>query len=372
MIEANWISRQPLWVLLALVFMALNVFLLFEMPPALKGAEEGLAGALGRWADEYPLFVRLPGVVLLFAGLGLGYEMGRRFFGKETMLFALLVAAGSWLLPNAAKWLSLDMWLWLPQLLTALGMLAYLKQPDSSWKWLVWLSWPAALFLHPLGSLLGVGALYLVWRGRHPFGRRLDQLGLYIIGPLVAVLSFWINRDERLADWYLLSADWTALAGQLLGILPWLGFVVAGLVETVRNFRKGEELAILMGGMLAGAILANSLWLQWVLALVSAKQLQRFILSGYPYGNVVKTIAVLQLIAYILIGILGMMYGYGNWGGGGFRAAMSATLACWAPALFGVFGLFGKNQRMAVLGFLFSGLLFSLAFWTQVYPLMRG
>ncbi|MFZ2899473.1 MAG: glycosyltransferase family 39 protein [Saprospiraceae bacterium] len=354
MIEANWISRQPLWTFLALVFMAMNALLLFEMNP------------------DYPFYVRFPGVVLLFAGLGLGYEIGRRFFGKETMLFALLVAAGSWLLPNAAKWVSLDAWLWLPQLLTALGMLGFLKQPDKSWKWLVWLSWPVALLLHPLGSLLGVGGLYLVWRSWHPSGKRLDQLGLYLIGPLVAALSLWLNMGERLDGWYLLTTDWKALAGQLLGILPWLGFVVAGLVETIRNFRKGEELAILMAGLLAGAILANSLWLQWVLALIAAKQLQRFILAGYPYGNVVKTIAVLQLVAYILIGIGAMMYGYGNWGGSGFRAAMNATLACWAPALFGVFGLFGENQRMAVLGFMFSGLLFSLAFWTQLYPLIYG
>lgn len=370
--EANWISRQPLWILLALVFMALNALLLFELTPVLKGAESGLTGLLDPWASDYPFLVRSPGIVFLFAGLGLGYQLGMRFFGKETMIFVLLAMAGSWLLPNATKWLSLDTWLWLPQLLTALGMLGFLKQPEKSWKWLIWLSWPVALLLHPLGSLLGVGALYLVWRSRHPSGKRLDQLGLYLIGPLVAALSLWLNRGERLADWYLLTPDWTALGGQLLGILPWLGFVVSGLVETIRNFRKGEELAILMAGMLAGAILANSLWLQWVLALIAAKQLQRFVLSGYPYGNVVKSIAVLQLIAYILIGIWAMMSGYGNWGGSGFRAAMSATLACWAPALFGVFGLFGKNQRMAVLGFMFSGLLFSLAFWTQLYPLIRS
>lgn len=370
--EANWISRQPLWILLALVFMALNALLLFELTPVLKGAESGLTGLLDPWASDYPFLVRSPGIVFLFAGLGLGYQLGMRFFGKETMIFVLLAMAGSWLLPNATKWLSLDTWLWLPQLLTALGMLGFLKQPEKSWKWLIWLSWPVALLLHPLGSLLGVGALYLVWRSRHPSGKRLDQLGLYLIGPLVAALSLWLNRGERLADWYLLTPDWAALGGQLLGILPWLGFVVSGLVETIRNFRKGEELAILMAGMLAGAILANSLWLQWVLALIAAKQLQRFVLSGYPYGNVVKSIAVLQLIAYILIGIWAMMSGYGNWGGSGFRAAMSATLACWAPALFGVFGLFGKNQRMAVLGFMFSGLLFSLAFWTQLYPLIRS
>lgn len=370
--EANWISRQPLWILLALVFMALNALLLFELTPVLKGAESGLTGLLDPWASDYPFLVRSPGIVFLFAGLGLGYQLGMRFFGKETMIFVLLAMAGSWLLPNATKWLSLDTWLWLPQLLTALGMLGFLKQPEKSWKWLIWLSWPVALLLHPLGSLLGVGALYLVWRSRHPSGKRLDQLGLYLIGPLVAALSLWLNKGERLADWYLLTPDWAALGGQLLGILPWLGFVVSGLVETIRNFRKGEELAILMAGMLAGAILANSLWLQWVLALIAAKQLQRFVLSGYPYGNVVKSIAVLQLIAYILIGIWAMMSGYGNWGGSGFRAAMSATLACWAPALFGVFGLFGKNQRMAVLGFMFSGLLFSLAFWTQLYPLIRS
>lgn len=370
--EANWISRQPLWILLALVFMALNALLLFELTPVLKGAESGLTGLLDPWASDYPFLVRSPGIVFLFAGLGLGYQLGMRFFGKETMIFVLLAMAGSWLLPNATKWLSLDTWLWLPQLLTALGMLGFLKQPEKSWKWLIWLSWPVALLLHPLGSLLGVGALYLVWRSRHPSGKRLDQLGLYLIGPLVAALSLWLNKGERLADWYLLTPDWAALGGQLLGILPWLGFVVSGLVETIRNFRKGEELAILMAGMLAGAILANSLWLQWVLALIAAKQLQRFVLSGYPYGNVVKSIAVLQLIAYILIGIWAMMSGYGNWGGSGFRAAMSATLACWAPALFGVFGLFGKNQRMAVLGFMFSGMLFSLAFWTQLYPLIRS
>lgn len=364
--DSAWIEKQPHWVGLALLLLGVNALILNDVNAWLPGAEKDLITLLG---GELPSFwVRMPSVLLLFAGLALGFHFGRRFFGRESMWLTILVVAASWLLPNASKWLALDAWLWVSLLLTSLGLVGYMKQPKPFWQWLVWLSWPVALLIHPVGSLLGVGAMILVWRVWHPEGKRLDRLWLFLIGPFFGAMGWQLN----IGGYLLLSTDWTSLAAQGLGMLPWLGFLIAGILELIRNFRKKEELAILVAGMALGAVLTNSLWLQWVFAFLIAKQLQRFLAPGYPFGNVIKTIAILQLVAFILLGILGMMYGYQERGGAGFRAGMSLTMSYWIPALFGMFGLFGKNHRMAALGFMFSGLLFSLAFWAQAWPLVKA
>ena len=369
--ESSWLGRQPFWIWIALFLTGLNALLLNEFHPFLPGAESDLAAFTG-WAGN-PFWLRLPGVLFLLGGLGAGYWLGRRFFGKETMQFVLLVAAGSLLLPNASKWATADSWLWVFLLLASLGMLGHLKQAGLYWKWLTWLSWLAAIALQPLTSLIGLLAVFLVWRFRHPEGRRLDGLWLPLIGPVAFLLAWWW-KGEVVGAYFLLDPfRYEQALAQLVGILPWLGFAVAGLIELVRHFSKREELATLLGGLLLGAIFSQSLWLQWVLALLVAKQLQRFVATGYPYSGWIRGIVLFQLVVIMVGGILGMMYGYYELGGRGFRMGMSLMLSYWVPAFFGAVGMLGRNQRLATLGFLFSGLLLSLAFWTQAAPeLLKG
>ena len=370
--QTDWLSKQAFWLLLALFLAAVNILLLNDLLDWRPGAETELVERWGRAFASHPFALRLPGALLFFAGLAATYFLGKRFFGLETVLLAIFVMAGSLLLINAAKWATGDPWVWISLLLACLGMLAYLKQAHWSWRLLVWGGGSLAIALQPLAALTALLTTALVWRFRHPDGKRMDALYLWIGGPVVFALAGWwqggVFEDTlQYASW-LGGQPGKVLAAQFLGMLPWLGFLVAGMIEIIRNQSKGEELSILLGGLLVGAFLSGTLLLQWVFALVIAKQLQRFLLPGYPYGNVVKTIAILQLTGVLLFGIAGMVYAFTEWGGSGFRVGMSLILAYWMPGLFGTIGLLGANQRLVVLGYAFGAVLLSLAFWAQVGP----
>ena len=370
--QSDWLSRQSFWLLLALVLAGINTLILNELNAWLPGAETLLVSSWGRSLATHPFFLRLPGPLLFFATLAATYWLGRRFFGKEASLLMLFVLAGSLVLINSVKWATGDSWLLLFLVLSSLGMLGYLKQPTWSWRLLTWIGGAVAILLQPLCGLAALLSMALVWRFRHPDGKRLDDLYVWIWGPILVALSWWWQGD--IGSTPFLYWSWTSeqqgwvLGAQMLGMLPWLGLLVAGIVELIRNQSKGEELSILLGGLLVGALLSGSLFVQWVFALVIAKQLQRILKPGYPYENLLKIITTLQLLAVLLLGIAGMIYGYLEMGGMGFRMGMSLMLAYWMPGLFGGIGLFGRNQRLLVLGSAFGALLLSLAFWAQMGP----
>lgn len=372
MYQTDWLTKQAFWLLPALLFAGINMVLLNDTLHWVPGAETMLVEKWGQGLPAYPFLLRLPGALLFFAVLAITYFQGKRFFGKETALLALFVLSGSLLAINAVKWVSGDPWLLFFYLLAILGMIGYLKNPQWQWRLTGIAGGVFSIALQPLGAFAGLLAMALFWRFRHPDGKRLDQLYWWIWGPVVFALSWWwrggVSGDPYLYTSWLAGRPGWVLGAQFLGMLPWLGFLTAGLVEIIRNQKKGEELSILLAGLLAGALLSGSLVLQWAFALVVAKQLQRFLLAGYPYGNVVKTISILQLAGVLLVGIAGMVYGYLEWGGTGFRIGMSLILAYWMPALFGTIGVFGGNQRLVVLGYAAGTLLLSLAFWAQIGP----
>lgn len=349
----EWISRQPLWVAFFLLLAGANLLILNEANAWLSGAKTAL-----------------PGTLLFFLTCGITWFLGKKFFGKQAMLFMLLVLSGSLLLVNGLKWATGDPMELALLVLTFLGMLGYLKQPLWSWRLLTWAAWTIALAIQPLEALLAILPIALVWRFRHPKGRQLDSLFLWIWGPVVAALAWWWNGWQLPESFFFWS--WSSeniLAGygiQFLGMLPWLGFLVAGIVDLFRKGSKGEELSILLGGLLLGALLSNTLLLQWAFALLVAKQLQRIGTPGYPFGNLVKTFTVLPLLAWLLAGISGLVAGYVVMGGSGYRIGVSLILAYWIPVLFGAIGLFGNRHRLMSLGMAAGALLFSLAFWTQL------
>lgn len=349
--STDWILRQPFWLALALALLVCNSLLFSD------------------------LNVSLPGTLVLFAGLGATYWLGKKFFGRETLFYFLLVLSASLLLPLVVQKPAGDLWVWLCLILTVLASLAWLKQPRLHWRLLTWAAFLPALIFQPLEALLSILPLALFWRFRHPNGRQLDGLFLWIAGPLIAAGVWWWKREQSFDPGFLWSWDfahWPSLFGvQWLAFLPWLGFLIAGLVEIVRNQSKGEEWSVLMGGIVLGAMTGNTLFLQWAFALIIAKQLQRFFLPGYPYGNLVKTLSLLQLMAWLLLGILALIYGYSEWGAHGFRTGMSLILAYWIPGFLGAIGMYGKDHRLMSLGLAFSAMLVSLAFRTQGGPWME-
>lgn len=357
--SSEWISRQPFWLALALLLAAANGLVAIDFNTTLA---------------FHPFLLRLPGLLFFAAGMGITYWLGRKFFGAGAVMLALMIMASSPLLSNSFKWATGDAWIWFLLIATSLGMLGFLKQPRWYWRLLVWGSWTAALAIQPLEALAGVMAIAVIWRFRHPKGKNLDGLYLWFIGPAVTAAVWWWRGSGLTGMDFLWS--WTSghVPGgyglQILGVFPWVGFLAAGAVDLVRNRSKGEELTVLLSGLAIGALLSNTLFLQWAFALLAAKQLQRFFEPGYPNGNIVKTLTVLQLVAWLLLGIGGLVYGYSQTGAQGFRAGMSLIMAFWIPGFFGVVGLFGKHHRLMTLGLAFGALLLTLAFWQNIHALL--
>ena len=350
--ETEWISKKPFFV--GLVLVLAGAVLLLPMKSNMYSG--------------YPLD-HLPGALGFFAVAAGSYWLGRKFFGKETILLSLFVMSGSLLLINAGKWGLAESWVWAPLVFAVLGMIGYLKQPRREWKWLVWGSWILALSIQPLEAFIGILVTAGIWRFRHPKGKVLDDLYLWAIGPLAGALSLWGNGWELPGTnfhWSWASGHiWEGYGLQLSGMLPWLGFLAAGVAGLLQKRSKEEELSILLRGLLAGAFLSNTLLLQWACAILVAKQLQRIFHPAYPLGNLVKALTFLTLTGWLLGGILILMLGYYELGGTGFRIGMSLIMAYWIPGLLGAIGLLGKNHMMMCLGMALSAILFSLAFWTQ-------
>jgi hypothetical protein len=296
--------------------------------------------------------------LIFFAGLGITFALGRRFFGAEAMFFAVMVLLGTLFLPDTLKWAGEGRISWVLLAVAALATLGYLKEPRPLWRFLVWLSWIPALLIDPIGAFSGLLGLALVWRFRHPQGKRLDDLYLWIIGPVLALVGWQLALFPR--QW-----EFGEYGMQLLALLPWWGFLAAALAHLGSRAFRNEEISILFGGLLLGGLLSGSPFLQWALALLIAKQAQRVFEPGYPFGGLVKTILVLHLIAFVIAGIVGLIYVYYDSGGSGFRRGVGIIMAYWIPAFFGAVGLFGRQRQTLMFSLVLAALALSALFWAQ-------
>jgi hypothetical protein len=348
---------------------------------ALETAWYGEPGAyppyvLLRWTagGEWSTFAaRLPGAVLTILSLVLFYFAGRRVWGHETALWTVIIAGASFYLANMGKVAAAEPWSLLAQVLGWLFLLRYFKAPAPRWRWACHAALFLAVWIDPRGAFFffGLSALLLAWR--HAEGRRLWRLNPWaalVVSALALQLMGqldWGRPGLRLMD------NWGAwFAAQALGMAPFWGFLLAGLYDTVRKWRKGEELALITLAALLGAALARSPLLSILLALLAAKQMQYYFNSNYPYRGIVRSGAALHLIALCCVAIVLLMRGYATFGAAGYRALIPPAASYWIFSFAAVIGLFGMNRRLIEAGAVFGGLAATLLFWSQLFPLLES
>ncbi len=325
-------------------------------------------------ADGIPHFrMRLPGALLLIFSFVVFWLAGRKLFGREVVLNTLLLLGASLLAPNLAKVAAGDIWAMLSQWLAFVIMLRFLKQPVLLWRLAFYFFLLLAIWVQPINALiflLGSGAfLYFL----HPQGKRLRGLN-----PWLAALAFFLplyysGLTTFSQEGFLFGfRSGRFLLGNLIGILPFLGFVLAGLRETAQRLRRREEMALVNAAGILFALPGHSLALQGILAFLAARQLRSYFDPRYPYAPIVKTGALLHLVAAFCVLTMLMMAGFFQFQGAGFRAMLAAGGIYWMCSFIAVIGLFGPNRRYLLGGMSLGGLLLTMLFWLQANPLLES
>ena len=381
--------RYRFFVALASFFLLVNLLVMNDFTTLWAGAESLLAwqsmnGESGvtphellqsiiMGAEQVPHFgMRLPGVLIFVLALGAYWGISRKLLGSEVLVSTLLVLGASLLIPNLAKAATGDIWAMTTQWLAFAVLIRFLKQPSLLWRvvfyGLLWLAvWVQAA--NALIFLMGSSAfLYFL----HPEGKRLWSLNPWGAGLLVFLLLYFTQLLTFSQDGFLAGFRASRfLLWNLIGILPFLGFVLAGIWETAQRVGRREEMAILNAAGLIFALLGHSWALQGIFALLAARQLKNYFDPNYPYGPAVKAGALLHLVAAFFVLTPLMVGSFLQFRAPGFRAMLATGGIYWMLSFTAVIGLFGPNRRYLYGGVILGGLLLTTMFWLQLNPLLQ-
>lgn len=319
-----------------------------------------------------PFFLRFSGAIAVIFGLTAYYIFARRLVGTEVVLNTLALAASSLLMANLAKVASGDIWAMMLQWLAYAAMIRYLKQPQLSWQLSFYALAALAIWVQPLQSLiflLGTAAfLYFM----HADGRRLLRLNPWVMGILTAGGLYALQWLDMAGDtFYIGFRTGRFLWVNAVGMLPFLGLVLGGIVEHSQRLGKRDEQAVLYMGALVFALLGHSLALQPLLAMIAARQLRNYFHKGYPHRGLVKAGAVLHLVAAACFLILFMIGSFVQFRGLGFQAGLATGGLYWVWSFVAVVGFVGARASYARLGTIMSGVLLTTFFWIQFSPLLE-
>jgi hypothetical protein len=372
------------------LFIMINALILNDVTSLWEGAESYLAWqALHNTTTHTPyeffislsfgngqintFWMRLPGILLLLGAIALFWWAGKQIFGQKVSLNTVALLGTSLLVINISKVASADIWALASHWMMIMLLLRYLKQPRTVWM----ISFHAALFLslwiQPISALILILSLSTWLYYFHPQGNRLWRLqswggAIAYFGILYVAALIRFDSQSFLVSWQPLKY----LGWNFIGVLPFIGFALAGIWESIQKFRKREELAVIMIGMLLSTLIAHSWSLQMVLVLLAARQLEQYFHPNNPYRNIVRGAAVLHLIIVVFVIILALIWAFAQFLGVGFRAGLAAGGLYWMWSFVAIIGLYGMNERYVKTGTIMSGLLFCTLFWLQAGPVLQS
>ena len=311
--------------------------------------------------------LRVPGIALVICSLLMWWIFGRKLLGEGLLTSGVLVLCSSLLLPNIIKFSTADAWLLSFQLMNWLSVLYVLKKPGLAWKAVFWISLVLGILTAPLNMGIWTAVLLGTYYFLHQDGKRIQLfLILSIILSVVGIVSL---ETSPLIGGYAYLGVFGNLKWQVFGMLPWFGFLLAGIKETYDKYRKKEELAVLMVGVFLAALISGGIMLQWVLALLAGKQLLSYFHPKYPYGDWVRGGTVLVVVLVCLVATSSMIWGFAQFSYVGYRAFMMTGGLFWIFSLLGLIGLYIKNHRLITIGLIMSGLLFNFSLWYRLIPI---
>lgn len=313
---------------------------------------------------------------LLILSLLLFNWIGQKVFTRERLIMTLLVLVSSLMLPNLGKIATADMYLFVAHFGGFLSLLLFLRQPNFYWRGTVYFFLGLGLWLHPLSSIVFWAVFYLWMWWRHPNGKTLHQLWLWLAAPLGLIVLAVCHQLHWAPTGFVFSLSAFPIGKfmlySLLGLAPFWGYLLGGWRDNALMLQKKEEQAIIYtGGLLAGLLSMSVSW-QFFLSLLIAKQMTVYFKENYPFREWVKAGALIHLFLVFALMFLLLYNGFIYFKGEGFRAAMSLSGAYWALSFAGIVGLYGQRRALALGASILSGLIGTTFFWVQFYPLVES
>jgi len=316
-------------------------------------------------------------IILLLSFLGI-YHWGRKIFGEEPVLISLVVVGGSFLMSSITKLVVADVWLFAMQSLYLIFLILYIKQPILKWLLGVVVTFALGLLVNgPVLLIWGLG-LSIWFLLLHPNKTNAKSIFFKTVLPLSLLgIIFYFTQGAWNNDAFILAYGNISfgkyLLFSLLAVLPWMGFLIAALVDIFMKIKKREELAIISMGWLIFGLAGMSLVLQLLFAYLIAKHVLNFLRHPYPYDGLVKSVTLFILLLSFIGVTLILIGGWQQLGAGadGYTSALVVGALYWGFGFLGVMGLFLKEKRFILGGFGMSVLLVTFAFWGKAYPLVE-
>jgi hypothetical protein len=322
------------------------------------------------WAS--PLMLRIAAAIFLLLGALLFVRLAGPLLGARTSLLAVLVAGSSLFVPLLSHSGTVDGPVLVLHSLGLMSLLRYIRQPGWRWQLASISALLISVILAPLSSTL-LFAIYplMLWR-LADWRAAIRRINPWVMALAALGFSYFVYGGRIAPAAFQVSAySWWFFVGPLLGFLPYLGFLMAGLRDYSAKMIRGDEFSLVLLGWLVAALLAGSPAWSMALAVLVARQLDAYFVPGYPYGNYVKTGALIHLVAAFFLCTGLMMSGLHYFGGAGFRAGLGMSAAYWSLSFIGVIGLFGIRRRYILGGPMLAGTLLISLWWTQFFPLIE-
>ena len=388
----KWSLDKQLFTGLALVLFLFNLLVTNDQVWLWLGAESRIAASIIENDLHHPLAwlqsqfsagdpfqtlnFRLPSAIILVLGISLMIFLSRKILSPNLQLGFLLVLISNFFIIGLGRLGTADSWLLVFQSTAILALIRFLKSPGWTWRLLTYGSIFIAVWLDPLSSLLLFFLLPTVYYLMHKDGKRIWRLNPWL-GTIFSLLCLFLLKGK--VDWFG-SYSYLGWAHTnifrfvlllLLGFLPFLGFLGAGLYSGIKNLRQKEEFSLFFIPWVVLALLVQSNSAAVVMAIIIARHVNDYFLERYPFDGIIKGITVMQLIGFFFLASFIMLGGMFIFQGEGFRAGLAFSGVYWMLSFVLVIGLYAKRKRLVFAGLYLSGLLAMVLFSLRAMPLLE-
>ncbi len=321
-----------------------------------------------------PFWIRLSNVIV-FLLLLLGIRIwGARIFGKEQIMIFIITIVSSFLLISMSKFAVADIPLCAFHTMSMIFLVICLKQPKLKWQIVYGLFVMGSFLVQPTSAVIyGVGLLIYMLLF-HKEANNLLKPAILAIWLLLISVFYFLGGFSWTTEGFIFSyqTSWKEyFTWQVIGLLPWFGFLPAALWDLFQKLRKKEEMAIILTGWLLLSLLSHALILQLCLLFLIARQIVNYFKPNYPYKGLVKAFAIVNLV-FTFFALLAVMFGgFAAMHNVGFRTAAVFSAIYWIFGFVGILGLFSDNRKYIIGGFTFAGAFSLMLFWVQLNPIIN-
>lgn len=342
---------------------------IFDSPTSIQQLFHSLFELLA----QEKFYWRLVSMAMLCISILSSYRIGKKLFGQSSLQWAIIVMVCSVFFLFYARFMLLDLVYLSVQLPLSLLLISWIKTKQNAQLLVALLLAGVMVIMDPYRTILflfyfGLGTWIFLFQTKKSL-----KIIYGVLALATAAFSFTYYGAGLYNDLFLFQASSGTLVNfimlLLLGLLPFIGFYLAGLISLPTQIKRKEEWSIWVFLLLVPAVLSFSVFSIFPLALLIGKHSLAFESEKYRYERLVKASFLLHLAFILVVGIVGLVWAFLEYRGSGFRAGLGICSVYWILSFVTVIGLYGKNPTYYLRAPLLLGPLFVLFFWLLIYQL---